>query len=279
MAVQIATTFRKTQRSYLRYGWLVVSAMALEGQQLRLRTRHWCNWGAAIADRVAAPKEKYNKLKCSRVASRYNSRLPLVVITWSDDWMGSLWEERATCAKSILFHQTSQRKLINRQGADTDKCRYDHIWRGFLGMQWRWLYFVAGILRSTGLREDGPSGHSQETNWFSMYLRRAEVQLMCHIPTWEWTVFGCQTVPIGYDKYVIRSVSLFVHMVAAAVDALWAEKLTSSCQAFDFWLCNPRVSRRGRSEPGRPSGMPQECTWSTARVEECSVAGGGVRDI
>jgi hypothetical protein len=43
---------------------------------------------------------------------------------------------------------------------------------------------------------------------------------MCRIPTWEWTVFGCQTVPIGCDKYVIRSVSLFVHMVAAAVDAL-----------------------------------------------------------
>jgi hypothetical protein len=53
-----------------------------------------------------------------------------------------------------------------------------------------------------------------------MYLRHAEVELMCRIPTREWTVFGCQTVPIGCDKYVIRSVSLFVHMVAAAVDAL-----------------------------------------------------------
>jgi hypothetical protein len=44
--------------------------------------------------------------------------------------------------------------------------------------------------------------------------------LMCCIPTWEWTVFGCQTVPIGCDKYVIHSVSVFIHMVAAAVDAL-----------------------------------------------------------
>jgi len=67
---------------------------------------------------------------------------------------------------------------------------------------------------------DGPSGHSQETSGLSMYLRRAEVQSMCRIPTWEWKVFVCQTVPIGCDKYVIRSVSLFVHMVAAAVDAL-----------------------------------------------------------
>jgi len=43
---------------------------------------------------------------------------------------------------------------------------------------------------------------------------------MCCIPTWEWTVFGCQTVPIGCDKYMIHSVSLFVHMVAAVVDTL-----------------------------------------------------------
>jgi len=31
---------------------------------------------------------------------------------------------------------------------------------------------------------------------------------------------GCQTVPIGRDKYVICLMSLFVHMVAAAVDTL-----------------------------------------------------------
>jgi len=67
---------------------------------------------------------------------------------------------------------------------------------------------------------DGMSGHSQETSGFSMYLRRAEVQLMCRIHMWEWTVFGCQTVPTGCDKYVIRSVSLFVHIVAASVNTL-----------------------------------------------------------
>jgi len=53
-----------------------------------------------------------------------------------------------------------------------------------------------------------------------VFKKRKEDQLMCRISMWEWTVFGCQTVPIGCDKYVIRSVSLFVHMVAAAVDAL-----------------------------------------------------------
>jgi len=35
-------------------------------------------------------------------------------------------------------------------------------------------------------------------------------------------LFGCQKVPIRRDKYVISSVSLFVHMVAAAVDTLRA---------------------------------------------------------
>jgi len=43
---------------------------------------------------------------------------------------------------------------------------------------------------------------------------------MCCIPKWEWTLFGCQTVPIGCDKCVIRSGGSFVHMVAASVDAL-----------------------------------------------------------
>ena len=53
---------------------------------------------------------------------------------------------------------------------------------------------------------------TQVTSRFSMNLRRADVQLMCCIPSREWTVFGCQTVPIGCDKYVIRSVSLFVQI-------------------------------------------------------------------
>jgi len=71
-------------------------------------------------------------------------------------------------------------------------------------------------------------------------------------------------------------------MMAAAVDPLRAECglpgtcpgiLASTCKAFDFWLCNPRVSGRGGSGPGRPSGMPRECTWITARVEARSEGG------
>jgi hypothetical protein len=43
-----------------------------------------------------------------------------------------------------------------------------------------------------------------------MYLKREEVQLMRRIPMWELSLFGCRTVAIGCDKYVIRSVSIFV---------------------------------------------------------------------
>jgi len=39
------------------------------------------------------------------------------------------------------------------------------------------------------------------------------------------------------------------------------------------------VSGRGGSGPGRLSGMPQECTWITAREEACSEGGGSVPDI
>ena len=52
-----------------------------------------------------------------------------------------------------------------------------------------------------------------------------------------------------------------------------------TCKAFNFWLCNPRVSGRGGSGPGRPSAIPRECTWITAMEETCSKGGGVVLDI
>jgi len=49
--------------------------------------------------------------------------------------------------------------------------------------------------------------------------------------------------------------------------------LASTCTAFDIWLWNARVSGRGDSGPGRPSGMPRECTWIMATEEACSEGG------
>jgi len=47
----------------------------------------------------------------------------------------------------------------------------------------------------------------------------------------------------------------------------------STCKTFDFWPCNPSVSGRGGSGPGRQSGMPRECTCMTARDEAHSQGG------
>jgi len=122
-----------------------------------------------------------------------------------------------------------------------------------------------------------------------MYLSRGD-SIDVSYPHVGMNVIGL-SVPIGRDKYVIRLMSLFVHMVAALVDTLCELEsdrsclgtrpgiLASTCKAFDFWLCNPRVSGRGGSGPGRPSGIPRECTRITAREEACSEGGGGVPDI
>jgi len=66
-----------------RYHW------AINGGRVR-------DSGAAIADRVAAPKGKYNNPEYSKVASRYDSWLLSSIITastWLDDRIGSLWGE------------------------------------------------------------------------------------------------------------------------------------------------------------------------------------------
>jgi len=71
--------------------------------------------------------------------------------------------------------------------------------------------------------------------------------------------------------YMIYSVSLVVHLIAAKVDAmcqLETERdcfgtipriLVSTCKAFGFWNCILTVSGTGGSAPGMPSGMPGYC--------------------
>jgi len=54
--------------------------------------------------------------------------------------------------------------------------------------------------------------------------------------------------------------------------------LASTYKAFDFWPCNPRVSGRSGSGPGRPSDEPRECTRITA-MEEARSEGGSTSYI
>jgi hypothetical protein len=48
----------------------------------RVSTANVQDNGAAIADRVAATNGKYNNTECSKLPSRYDSQLPLSMITF-----------------------------------------------------------------------------------------------------------------------------------------------------------------------------------------------------
>jgi len=177
-----------------------------------------------------------------------------------------------------------------RRRANTDMCPYDDIRRGYWGLQLRFL-FVAGILRMHGA-----------TGGSTVSALRWPADSACILGAWRFN--WCVVSPRGNGQYlVVRQSQLGVtsmwfaqwaysyNIVAAVVDTpceLEIDRsclgtrpgfLASTCKAIDFWLCNPRVSGRGGSGPGKPSGMPQECTWITARGETCSEGGGSVPDI
>jgi len=120
------------------------------------------------------------------------------------------------------------------QRANTDVPIGWHTKR-ILGLQWR-FWFVAGILGIHGATGGWTVWALSRDQRIPHVFKVQRGSLDVSIPTWEWslfdcqqsqlgearTAFGCQTVRIGCDMYVIRSVILFVHMVAAAVDTLWA---------------------------------------------------------
>jgi hypothetical protein len=93
-------------------------------------------------------------------------------------------------------------------------------------------------------------------------------------------LFGCQKELIGHEKYVIRSVSLFIQIRGSPGGyTVWAGEFMSTFKVFNNWLCYPSVSGRGVSGAGLPSGTPQECTWIKIREQVCSEGGGGVQNI
>jgi len=88
MAVPIAITFYTTRWSHLRYCCCeefqqrLCNDTTMITDIFRLLMGRVQDSGAAIADGVAAPNGKYNNPECSKVASRYNLRLPLSIITF-----------------------------------------------------------------------------------------------------------------------------------------------------------------------------------------------------
>jgi len=142
-------------------------------------------------------------------------------------------EEREPSAPT-LFYFVKQENESWSPTSEYGCAPYNGIWRGFLWLQW-WCLFVIGILSIHGatgwtfwaLLEDQRIQHVLKVwrfNWCVVspcgnghYLLVRQSQL----GEARWLI-GCQTVPIGRDKYVIHLMSLFVHMVAAAVDTRWA---------------------------------------------------------
>jgi hypothetical protein len=81
-------------------------------------------------------------------------------------------------------------------------CPYDGIGSWFSGLKWRCL-FVAGILRihgATGWTVWALSGDQRIPHVFKSRGGSIDVSY----PHMGMDVPGCQTVPIGCDKYVIR---------------------------------------------------------------------------
>jgi hypothetical protein len=223
----------------------------------------------------------------------------------SPDWTtkSDCYEERGNSTNYIQFHQTSQQNMINRQPVNSDMYPHDHIRKAFSGSRWRFV-FVAEILTIYGATEGWTiwalSGVQRIQHVFEVWRFIWCVVSLCG--NWHYfvvrqsqlgeasMVYGCQTVPIGFDKYMIRLMSLFICMVAAVVDTLWAgdwyqlpwypfSNPSSNCKAFNFWLCNLRVSGRGGCGLGRLSGMLWKCTWIVASAEVCSERGSGIADI
>jgi len=97
-------------------------------------------------------------------------------------------------------------------------------------------------------------------------------------PNWVWQVRDSLSELICTKWWQLR----WTHCVSwRQRDCLGTSPriLASTCNAFNIWLCNPRVSGRGGSGPGSSSGMPWECTWITAMEEVYSDGGGGVPDV
>jgi len=145
--------------------------------------------------------------------------------------------------------------------------------------------------------EDGPSRHSQETSGFSMNSRHGDsidvsyphvgmdITSLSDSPNWVgqgcylfispnrvWQVCDSLSELIRTTWWQLR----WTHCKLETDRSCLGTRpgiLASTCKAFDFWLCNPRVSGRGGSGLGRPSGMLRECTWITAREEACSESG------
>jgi len=215
-----------------------------------------------------------------KVASRYNPRLLLSIITfvsWLGSQIGLWWKERAICVDSSRLGHLRRWKLVIHQRANTDMCPYNGISGGFLGIWWR-CYLVAANLQIHGATggwtiwalsgDQNPHVFKAQRGSFDVSYPHVgmDVISLSDSPNWVWQV---------NDSLRER---IRTHGGSHSGDT-GSRRNRVDLQRIRLWLCNPRVSGRGGSRPGRPSGIPPGCSWITVRVEVGSEGGGGVADI
>jgi len=206
---------------------------------------------------------------------------------WTTKW--DHCEERDPSAPTLFYFL----KQVNESWLPMSEygcAPYHGIRRGFLWLQW-WGLFVAGILRIHGATEWtvwAPSGDQRIQHVFK--ARRGSIDVsypkegiyviwMSDSPIWVWQVCDSLTERIHTNWWQPRWTHCVSWRLSLDCHGKTSRILGSTCKVFDFWLFNPRMSGRGGSGPGRPSGMPRECTWITAREDACSEGGGGDPDI
>jgi len=177
---------------------------------------------------------------------------------------------------------------------NTDRCPFGGIWRWFSGVQSGWFSFCG--------QESSDPWRYWRMDYLGILSKPADlagIKLMrrssidVSVPTWVCMVFGCQSIPVGWGKVIIwlsdspnwvwkvcdvLSDLIRTHGASHAGCTLWAGELASTCKAFDVWLCNPRVSGRGASGLGRPSGRGWGNSRITAMEKTSSEGAGGVSE-
>jgi len=202
----------------------------------------------------------------SKVVSRYDWWLPMPIVTigtWLEDRIGSLWGEREPSVPTLFSFIKHMR--TSEHWYEPIQWHTKRIIRNT--MEIISISIVVGILRIHGttggwtiwaLSGDQRLHHVFKAHRGSIDVSYPHVGMECiwlsESPNWVWQVRDSlsELIRTTGGSHGGRTVW------AGDRDCLGTNPriLASTCNAFECWLCNPRVSGTGGSEPGRPSGIP-----------------------
>jgi len=303
MAVQIAITFCKSQWDDLYYGWCWqftatvtdvvqgnIESGVIDSTMVTGMITGIMGYRRALIKTVEQRSQIVPQLwmrsiittECSKVVSRYHARLPLSILTIGmigpQNWIIVRSGSRQCQLQSIWSNKSTK---IDPQQANTDVPIRWYTKRVFRNtMEMISMSIVLQILRIHGTTGGW-------TIWALSGDQRIQHVLMAHGGSIEvsYPYIGMDDIWLSDSTNWVwqacDSLSEPIHTFGGSCGGrtVRASESVSSCKAFDFWLCNPRVSGRGGCGPARQLGMPRECTWITAREQACSEGGGGLPDI